>query len=77
MSKSIHVINMFTLSQVRVNKEQDHVLISPRGLSFTEVTAGNLVSTVSLCCHLAAMRINALKEFTTRFQHTFCDFVFY
>nr|XP_061794407.1 gamma-adducin-like [Nerophis lumbriciformis] len=28
---------------VRVNKEQDHVLISPRGLSFAEVTAAALV----------------------------------
>uniref|UniRef100_A0A672JDN0 Gamma-adducin-like n=1 Tax=Salarias fasciatus TaxID=181472 RepID=A0A672JDN0_SALFA len=28
---------------VRVSKEQDHVLICPRGLSFAEVTAGNLV----------------------------------
>ncbi|XP_061600722.1 adducin 3 (gamma) b [Cololabis saira] len=28
---------------VRVNKEQDHVLVSPRGLSFAEVTAANLV----------------------------------
>ncbi|XP_056251728.1 adducin 3 (gamma) b [Seriola aureovittata] len=28
---------------VRVSKEQDHVLISPRGLSFAEVTAANLV----------------------------------
>ncbi|KAM9847597.1 adducin 3 (gamma) b [Aulostomus maculatus] len=28
---------------VRVNKEQDHVLICPRGLSFAEVTAANLV----------------------------------
>uniref|UniRef100_A0A674CU38 Adducin 3 (gamma) b n=1 Tax=Salmo trutta TaxID=8032 RepID=A0A674CU38_SALTR len=28
---------------VRVSKEQDHVLIIPQGLSFTEVTAGNLV----------------------------------
>ncbi|XP_035982751.1 adducin 3 (gamma) b [Fundulus heteroclitus] len=28
---------------VRVSKEQDHVLISPRGLSFSEVTAANLV----------------------------------
>ncbi|XP_046885574.1 adducin 3 (gamma) b [Hypomesus transpacificus] len=28
---------------VRVSKEQGHVLISPQGLSFTEVTAGNLV----------------------------------
>ncbi|XP_041802762.1 adducin 3 (gamma) b isoform X1 [Chelmon rostratus] len=28
---------------VRVNKEQDHVLISPRGLSFAEVTGANLV----------------------------------
>ncbi|XP_049591380.1 adducin 3 (gamma) b isoform X1 [Syngnathus scovelli] len=28
---------------VRVNKEQDHVLISPRGLSFAEVTAATLV----------------------------------
>ncbi|XP_047458476.1 adducin 3 (gamma) b [Mugil cephalus] len=28
---------------VRVSKEQDHLLISPRGLSFPEVTAANLV----------------------------------
>ncbi|XP_022053461.1 adducin 3 (gamma) b [Acanthochromis polyacanthus] len=28
---------------VRVSKEQDHVLIGPRGLSFAEVTAANLV----------------------------------
>uniref|UniRef100_A0A6Q2ZQL3 Class II aldolase/adducin N-terminal domain-containing protein n=1 Tax=Esox lucius TaxID=8010 RepID=A0A6Q2ZQL3_ESOLU len=28
---------------VRVSKEQDHVLITPQGLSFSEVTAGNLV----------------------------------
>uniref|UniRef100_A0A8D3BEG4 Adducin 3 n=1 Tax=Scophthalmus maximus TaxID=52904 RepID=A0A8D3BEG4_SCOMX len=28
---------------VRVSKEQDHVLISPRGLSFAEVTSANLV----------------------------------
>uniref|UniRef100_A0A673Z892 Adducin 3 (gamma) b n=1 Tax=Salmo trutta TaxID=8032 RepID=A0A673Z892_SALTR len=28
---------------IRVSKEQDHVLIIPQGLSFTEVTAGNLV----------------------------------
>lgn len=28
---------------VRVSKEQDHVLINPRGLSFAEVTAANLV----------------------------------
>lgn len=31
------------LVQVRVSKEQDHVLIIPQGLSFTEVTAGSLV----------------------------------
>ncbi|XP_015247278.1 PREDICTED: gamma-adducin-like, partial [Cyprinodon variegatus] len=30
---------------VRVNKEQDHILISPQGLSFAEVTAANLVRT--------------------------------
>lgn len=40
---------MFTLSQVRVSKEQDHVLISPRGLSFAEVTSANLVSTMAVC----------------------------
>lgn len=34
---------VFVVSQVRVSKEQDHVLISPRGLSFAEVTAANLV----------------------------------
>ncbi|KAM4607821.1 adducin 3 (gamma) b isoform 1-T2 [Polymixia lowei] len=28
---------------VRVSKEQDHILISPQGLSFAEVTAANLV----------------------------------
>uniref|UniRef100_A0A8C5HNN9 Gamma-adducin-like n=1 Tax=Gouania willdenowi TaxID=441366 RepID=A0A8C5HNN9_GOUWI len=28
---------------VRVSKEQDHILIGPRGLSFAEVTAANLV----------------------------------
>uniref|UniRef100_A0A8C6TNG0 Adducin 3 (gamma) b n=1 Tax=Neogobius melanostomus TaxID=47308 RepID=A0A8C6TNG0_9GOBI len=35
----------FTSSYItlRVSKEQDHVLISPRGLSFAEVTAANLV----------------------------------
>lgn len=31
--------------QVRVNKEQDHVLISPQGLSYAEVAGANLVST--------------------------------
>lgn len=39
---------MFVLSQVRVSKEQDHVLISPRGLSFAEVTAANLVRTMAV-----------------------------
>lgn len=39
---------MLLPSQVRVNKEQDHVLISPRGLSFSEVTAANLVSTIAV-----------------------------
>lgn len=34
------------MPQVRVNKEQDHVLISPQGLSYAEVTGANLVSTV-------------------------------
>ncbi|KAM3605796.1 uncharacterized protein V6R79_004935 [Siganus canaliculatus] len=35
----------FTSSYItmRVNKEQDHVLISPQGLSFAEVTGANLV----------------------------------
>lgn len=37
------------MSQVRVNKEQDHILISPRGLSFHELTAANLVSAVAVC----------------------------
>ncbi|KAM6922763.1 adducin 3 (gamma) b isoform 1-T2 [Lycodopsis pacificus] len=32
-----------SFNTVRVTKEQDHVLISPRGLSFAEVTAANLV----------------------------------
>lgn len=41
--------DVFFLSQVRVNKEQDHVLISPRGLSFAEVTGANLVSQTTEC----------------------------
>lgn len=55
--------------QVRVNKEQDHVLIGPRGISFAEVTAANLVRRVSvflfcmrlndeLCCIIALVYIN-------------------
>lgn len=39
----------FVLFQVRVSKEQDHVLISPQGLSYAEVTGANLVSTTALC----------------------------
>lgn len=37
------------LRQVRVNKEQDHVLISPQGLSYAEVTGTTLVSE-PVCC---------------------------
>lgn len=33
---------------MRVSKEQDHVLISPQGLSYAEVTGANLVSTTAL-----------------------------
>jgi len=29
--------------QVRVSKEHDHILIIPRGLSFSEASASNLV----------------------------------
>ncbi|KAL0964467.1 hypothetical protein UPYG_G00324240 [Umbra pygmaea] len=36
-----HLTNAYIT--VRVCKEQEHVLIAPKGLSFTEVTAGNLV----------------------------------
>lgn len=43
----VDIYDMF-LPQVRVNKEQDHVLISPQGLSFAEVTGANLVSTGAL-----------------------------
>jgi len=47
----VALISEFTivsiLSQVRVSKEQDHILISPRGLSFAEVTAANLVRTMA------------------------------
>lgn len=32
------------LPQGRVSKEQDHILILPRGLSFAEASASNLVS---------------------------------
>jgi len=35
------------LPQVRVSKEQEHLLTAPQGLSFTEVTAANLVSRAS------------------------------
>lgn len=48
---------MFILSQVRVNKEQDHVLISPRGLSFAEVTAANLVSTMAVFVVIFQLRV--------------------
>jgi len=30
---------------LRINKEQDHILILPRGLSFSEATAASLVHT--------------------------------
>lgn len=33
----------FPFSQVRISKEQDHIIIIPRGLSFSEATASNLV----------------------------------
>lgn len=36
---------LLLLPQVRVNKEQDHVLVCPQGLSYAEVTGANLVST--------------------------------
>lgn len=42
-------LRLVFLPQVRVNKEQDHVLISPQGLSYAEVTGTNLVSN-PLCC---------------------------
>ncbi|CDR07965.1 unnamed protein product [Oncorhynchus mykiss] len=32
---------------VRVSKEQDHILIIPRGLSFAEASASNLVSPIT------------------------------
>uniref|UniRef100_A0A673Z6J7 Adducin 3 (gamma) b n=1 Tax=Salmo trutta TaxID=8032 RepID=A0A673Z6J7_SALTR len=43
---------------IRVSKEQDHVLIIPQGLSFTEVTAGNLVS--SMKCGILPISQEAL-----------------
>lgn len=48
---------IFPSFQVRVSKEQDHVLISPQGLSYAEVTGANLVSTATLLvitpmCHV-------------------------
>uniref|UniRef100_A0A8C7QU91 Adducin 3 n=1 Tax=Oncorhynchus mykiss TaxID=8022 RepID=A0A8C7QU91_ONCMY len=43
---------------VRVSKEQDHVLIIPQGLSFTEVTAGSLVS--SMKCGILPISQEAL-----------------
>lgn len=49
--------NMMLLSQVRVNKEQDHVLMSPQGLSFAEVTGANLVSKMVACVTCIVMVI--------------------
>ncbi|RXM35490.1 Gamma-adducin [Acipenser ruthenus] len=43
---------------VRVSKEQDHVLIIPRGLSFAEATASNLVS--SMKCGILPISQEAL-----------------
>uniref|UniRef100_A0A671PUL0 Gamma-adducin-like n=1 Tax=Sinocyclocheilus anshuiensis TaxID=1608454 RepID=A0A671PUL0_9TELE len=37
------LINVFRITKVRVSKEQDHIIIIPRGLSFAEASASNLV----------------------------------
>lgn len=34
---------VFSFFQVRISKEQDHIIIIPRGLSFSEATASTLV----------------------------------
>uniref|UniRef100_A0A5F4WB32 Adducin 3 n=1 Tax=Callithrix jacchus TaxID=9483 RepID=A0A5F4WB32_CALJA len=39
-----HLAN--TYISVRISKEQDHIIIIPRGLSFSEATASNLVSSM-------------------------------
>ncbi|XP_041442880.1 beta-adducin isoform X2 [Xenopus laevis] len=55
-----------TFSSIRVNKEQDHFLISPRGISCNEVTASSLV------------KVNILGEMvesgSTSFEVASCDF---
>lgn len=39
----------FSFFQVRISKEQDHIIIIPRGLSFSEATASTLVLFLFLC----------------------------
>ncbi|OCT86679.1 beta-adducin isoform X1 [Xenopus laevis] len=55
-----------TFASIRVNKEQDHFLISPRGISCNEVTASSLV------------KVNILGEMvesgSTSFEVASCDF---
>uniref|UniRef100_A0A803K8Y0 Adducin 2 n=1 Tax=Xenopus tropicalis TaxID=8364 RepID=A0A803K8Y0_XENTR len=47
-----------TFASIRVNKEQDHFLISPRGISCNEVTASSLVSAMK--CGLLPISHDAL-----------------
>jgi hypothetical protein len=45
----------FSLFQVRISKEQDHIIIIPRGLSFSEATASTLVWFSSPCYFLCTL----------------------
>lgn len=46
MIASLLATENMSFLQLRVSKEQDHFLISPKGVSCSEVTASSLVSTV-------------------------------
>uniref|UniRef100_A0AAY4DVJ4 Class II aldolase/adducin N-terminal domain-containing protein n=1 Tax=Denticeps clupeoides TaxID=299321 RepID=A0AAY4DVJ4_9TELE len=48
---------------VRVSKEQDHILISPRGLSFAEASASNLVISITpFTCILSQVKVNIIGD---------------
>ena len=60
------------MPKVRVSKEQDHILILPRGLSFAEASASNLVRAfrcvfVCVCVYMFEHRVNIW--FNRDFRH--------
>ncbi|KTG33958.1 hypothetical protein cypCar_00010751 [Cyprinus carpio] len=57
-----------TYITLRISKEQDHILILPKGLSFLEATAASLVHTPT---HILNMKLETL---TTEYNYTIiCD----